>query len=165
METQQPTALPQLSFQEALKLNIANITNIKGRSRRSELWWNFLAYMILSFCISLLFGNSNAVLLVIISFLLQLSITPVTIRRMHDVGQSGIWVWAAVAIGVATNVYGVYKGITSTTDIKVIMEFVQSPVFLGLSLASFIVNIVILVFSLMDSKKEVNRYGASPKYV
>ena len=89
------TTLPQLSFAEAVKLNFARITDFKGRSRRSELWWNYLAYTILTFCFSLLLGT-NYMLAAIISFILQLVIVPVTIRRMHDGGHSGIWVVAAV---------------------------------------------------------------------
>lgn len=163
METNQ-NALPQLTFQEAVKLNIARITDLKGRSRRSELWWNFLVYLIFSFCLSLLFSG-NIILLTIISFLLQLAICPVTVRRMHDGGHSGIWVWASVAISLATNIYGISKGISTTTNPQAIMAFATSPEIIGLSLASFIVNIVILVFALMDSKKETNQYGPSPKYV
>ena len=48
------TTLPQLSFAEAVKLNFARITDFRGRSRRSELWWNYLMYVILTFCLSLL---------------------------------------------------------------------------------------------------------------
>ena len=45
------------------------------------------------------------------------------------------------------------------------MKIVSSPTFMGLSIAGFIVNLVILVFSLLDSSKTDNRYGPSPKYV
>ena len=85
------TTLPQLSFAEAVKLNFARITDFKGRSRRSELWWNYLVYVILIFCLSLLLGNGNLIEFAIISLILQLAIVPVTIRRMHDCGHSGIF--------------------------------------------------------------------------
>lgn len=103
------TTLPQLSFAEAVKLNFARITDFKGRSRRSELWWNYLMYVILTFCLSLLLGNGNLIVLAIISLILQLAIVPVTIRRMHDRGHSGIWVIAAVLLGVASNAYALCR--------------------------------------------------------
>ena len=90
------TTLPQLSFAEAVKLNFARITDFRGRSRRSELWWNYLMYVILTFCLSLLLGNGNLILLAIISLILQLAIVPVTIRRMHDRGHSGIWLYVGI---------------------------------------------------------------------
>ena len=41
-------ARPQLSFTEAVKSTWQNITNFKGRARRSELWWSFLVYVAVS---------------------------------------------------------------------------------------------------------------------
>ena len=46
MENKQ--ARPQLSFTEAVKSTWQNITNFRGRARRSELWWSFLVYAAVS---------------------------------------------------------------------------------------------------------------------
>mgnify|MGYP002679902754 CR=1 FL=1 len=161
------TTLPQLSFAEAVKLNFARITEFKGRSRRSELWWNYLMYVILTFCLSLLLGNGNLIVLAIISFFLQLVIVPVTIRRMHDGGHSGIWVVAAVLLNVATNVYGFMKGFASLGDLspEEVITVISNPAFIGLSLASMVVEIVIFIFAVMDGDKGENKYGASTKYI
>lgn len=160
------TTLPQLSFAEAVKLNFARITDFKGRSRRSELWWNYLVYTILTFCLSLLLGT-NLILAAIISFFLQLVIVPVTIRRMHDGGHSGIWVVAAVFLNVATNVYGFMKGFASLGDLspEEVITVISNPAFIGLSLASLIVEIVIFIFAVMEGDKGENKYGASTKYI
>lgn len=160
------TTLPQLSFAEAVKLNFARITDFKGRSRRSELWWNYLVYTILTFCLSLLLGT-NLILAAIISFFLQLVIVPVTIRRMHDGGHSGIWVVAAVLLNVATNVYGFMKGFASLGDLspEEVITVISNPAFIGLSLASLIVEIVIFIFAVMEGDKGENKYGASTKYI
>lgn len=160
------TTLPQLSFAEAVKLNFARITDFKGRSRRSELWWNYLVYTILTFCLSLLLGT-NFIFIAIISFFLQLVIVPVTIRRMHDGGHSGIWVVAAVLLNVATNVYGFMKGFASIGDLspEEVITVISNPAFIGLSLASLIVEIVIFIFAVMDGDKGENKYGASTKYI
>lgn len=160
------TTLPQLSFAEAVKLNFARITDFKGRSRRSELWWNYLVYTILTFCLSLLLGT-NFIFIAIISFFLQLVIVPVTIRRMHDGGHSGIWVVAAVLLNIATNVYGFMKGFASIGDLspEEVITVISNPAFIGLSLASLIVEIVIFIFAVMDGDKGENKYGASTKYI
>lgn len=160
------TTLPQLSFAEAVKLNFARITDFKGRSRRSELWWNYLAYTILTFCLSLLLGT-NLILAAIISFFLQLVIVPVTIRRMHDGGHSGIWVVAAVLLNIATNVYGFMNGFDSLGDLspEEVITVISNPAFIGLSLASLIVEIVIFIFAVMEGDKGENKYGASTKYI
>lgn len=160
------TTLPQLSFAEAVKLNFARITDFKGRSRRSELWWNYLAYTILTFCLSLLLGT-NYMLAAIISFILQLVIVPVTIRRMHDGGHSGIWVVAAVLLNVAANVYGFMNGFASLGDLspEEVMSVISNPAFIGLTLASMVVQIVIFIFAVMEGDKGENQYGASTKYI
>ena len=46
MENRQ--ARPLLSFTEAVKSTWQNITNFRGRARRSELWWSFLVYVAVS---------------------------------------------------------------------------------------------------------------------
>lgn len=160
------TTLPQLSFAEAVKLNFARITDFKGRSRRSELWWNYLAYTILTFCFSLLLGT-NYMLAAIISFILQLVIVPVTIRRMHDGGHSSIWVVAAVLLNVAANVYGFMNGFASLGDLspEEVMSVISNPAFIGLTLASMVVQIVIFIFAVMEGDKGENQYGASTKYI
>ena len=160
------TTLPQLSFAEAVKLNFARITDFKGRSRRSELWWNYLAYTILTFCFSLLLGT-NYMLAAIISFILQLVIVPVTIRRMHDGGHSGIWVVAAVLLNVAANVYGFMNGFASLGDLspEEVMSVISNPAFIGLTLASMVVQTVIFIFAVMEGDKGENKYGASTKYI
>ena len=160
------TTLPQLSFAEAVKLNFARITDFKGRSRRSELWWNYLVYTILTFCFSLLLGT-NYMLAAIISFILQLLIVPVTIRRMHDGGHSGIWVVAAVLLNVAANVYGFMNGFASLGDLspEEVMSVISNPAFIGLTLASMVVQTVIFIFAVMEGDKGENQYGASTKYI
>lgn len=165
METNLKT-LPQLTFSEALKKNYFDFTDLKGRSRRSELWWNYLAYFLVSTCVSMMISSVNTILLTVISFLLQLWVVPVTIRRMHDNNHSGIWVVAAVIIGLALNIYGIVTGMgdVQNMDPAEIIEMVKNPTFIGLSLASAVVNLVILVLAVMDGSKDDNKYGPSPKY-
>ena len=38
--------LPSMGFGESVKTVLTNLTNFKGRARRSELWWYWVAYAI-----------------------------------------------------------------------------------------------------------------------
>lgn len=163
------TELPMMTFSEAVKRNINNLTNLKGRARRSELWWNFLAYSIVSLIMSSVLSG-NILLSGIVSFILQLCIVAVTVRRMHDRGHSGYWVIASVLISVifqislmTSDFYEVMN--TVNPNPNDIINIMTSPILVILGLLSFIVNICILIFALQDSKPEENKYGKSPKYI
>lgn len=111
--------------------------------------------------------GTNYMLAAIISFILQLVIVPVTIRRMHDGGHSGIWVVAAVLLNVAANVYGFMNGFASLGDLspEEVMSVISNPAFIGLTLASMVVQTVIFIFAVMEGDKGENQYGASTKYI
>lgn len=146
-----------------------NLTNFNGRARRSELWWYYLLYAIMCIVASAV-AMAFPYLLMTLSFILLLSVCAVTVRRLHDGGHSGLWVLASVLIGIASNIYCLNAGLleltqTANPNPEDILKIYSDPVFMSLGLASFVVNIVILVFSLQDSKKEENKYGPSPKYV
>lgn len=70
----------QLSFQDALSLATKRIFETKGRSRRSEFWWAMLvAYFISNFLPPF-----------------WLVTIPISIRRLHDTGRSGWWMFFPV---------------------------------------------------------------------
>lgn len=50
-------------------------------------------------------------------------------------------------------------------DIDEITKTLSSPTFILIGLASFVVNVTIFVFCVLDGKPEVNKYGTSPKYI
>lgn len=160
---------PRMTFSEAIKRNLNNLINFNGRARRSELWWNYLAYFILSCIVGIILGGSTAISS-IVSLLLELCIVAVTIRRLHDSGHSGYWVIASVLLSVIAQINlstsGFYE-ITNTLNPnpEEIINMISQPSFIGLGIISFIVNICILVFALQDSKPEENKYGKSPKYI
>ena len=159
--------LPSLNAGDAIKSVLSNLTNFKGRARRSELWWYWLVYflvaMILNFTLSMYLQS-------VISLLLQLTLWSVTVRRLHDRGHGGWWVAAAIIIGIVGNVYLAQSGFyeimaTVNPDVDAAMAVLRSPVLMILGLLSFIVNITIFVFCVLDGKPGDNKYGPSPKYV
>ena len=87
--------LPSMGFGESVKSVLANLTNFKGRARRSELWWYFMLYVIITVIVYMAVGSSTLVQN-IISILLQLTIWSVTVRRLHDRGHGGWWVTLAI---------------------------------------------------------------------
>ena len=89
--------LPSMGFGESVKSVLANLTNFKGRARRSELWWYFMLYAIACIIVNFATGGSNTLMQNIISILLQLTIWSVTVRRLHDRGHGGWWVTLAIA--------------------------------------------------------------------
>ena len=81
MENRQ--ARPLLSFTEAVKSTWQNITNFRGRARRSELWWSFLVYVAVSTIGSSLLG-SVFILSLAFSIAMYAWIAAVTVRRLQD---------------------------------------------------------------------------------
>lgn len=162
--------LPQPSFGEAVKKNLSSLTDFKGRSRRSELWWNVLLYCIVGLA-SLIFLGAFPVARSIVSIVVQIVLlAAVTTRRLHDRGQSGLWVLAAFIIGIVEQVLIQQSGFYEIADSlnpnpEKILEIVSRPELIVTLVLDFIVNITIFVFCLLDSKPEANKYGPSPKYV
>lgn len=161
--------LPRLKFDEAVRSNISKLTDLKGRARRSELWWNFLAYFIVTWVVGMIF-SSSVMLQEIVQLVLQLFIVAVTVRRLHDVGQGGWWVALSYVISIISLIYNEASGINGeltavNLSLDDLTSILTTPMFVILSVASTVVNIVILVFCLINGKPAANKYGASPKYV
>lgn len=162
--------LPMLGFGEAVKKNLSSLTDFKGRSRRSELWWNYLLYIMVGIAANIILGAFPVVLAVAAIVIQIVLLAAVTIRRLHDRGQSGLWVVAAFIIGIVGQVLiqqsGFYEIASNLSpNPEKILEIVSRPEMIATWILSLIVNITILVFCLLDSKPEANKYGPSPKYI
>ena len=166
MDTKQ--ARPQLSFTEAVKSTWQNITNFKGRARRSELWWSFLVYVAVSAIGSSLLGD-NIMVSLAFSIALYVWIAAVTVRRLQDNGHSAFWVIASILANLANSILMSTSGdldLISAINVtpSEIIDVVSKPVYLVLGAISTISNLMILIFCLQDSDPLPNKYGESPKY-
>ena len=166
MENKQ--ARPQLSFTEAVKSTWQNITNFRGRARRSELWWSFLVYAAVSAIGSLLLSD-NIMVSLAFSIALYVWIAAVTVRRLQDNGHSAVWVIASILANLANSIIMSSSGdldIISAINVtpSEIIDVVSKPVYLVLGAISTISNLMILIFCLQDSDPLPNKYGESPKY-
>ena len=91
-------ANPQVGFIDAIKLAFKNYVNFNGRSRRSELWWFILFNMIIQIIIIIL-ANLITKNLMFLSYIYSLIIflpgLGLVIRRLHDIGKSGWYIFIA----------------------------------------------------------------------
>ncbi|MDE5586448.1 MAG: DUF805 domain-containing protein [Muribaculaceae bacterium] len=90
----------QVSFKEAVERAILqNYCNFSGRASRSEYWWYVLFTAILGFVITVVFcWSENAVSIVsgIVNLALLLPGLGLCVRRLHDIGKSGWWIFLAL---------------------------------------------------------------------
>lgn len=89
----------QVTFVEAIqKALVQNYCNFQGRASLSEYWWYVLFTFILSAAITLIFGTHTFGEIVsgIVSLALLLPGLGLSVRRLHDIGNSGWWVFIAL---------------------------------------------------------------------
>lgn len=87
----------QVSFKEAVIRAIKdNYCNFNGRSSRSEYWWYCLFTVILGVIIAWIFSSSQTAYATvggIVNLALLLPSLGLCVRRLHDVGKSGWWIF------------------------------------------------------------------------
>ena len=149
----------RLSFIESLIWCFSN-QSFKGRSRRSEFWWFTLFFTCLSITISLLqkylyesptpfkqILGWTLVAILLISSYCQLT---VTFRRLHDIGKTGWWAGILALLSLIGN----YVRTFIEEDTGTIINLIFTILFF----------IIIVGFCSVDSQKDENKYGISPKY-
>ena len=163
-------AKPQLGFGEAVKLAFGKITQMSGRSRRSEFWWFMLVYVIGYWVLSTI----AAVVLPVVESqiavgLIMLVALPATARRLHDTGHGSWWVIASWALNIGLSIYMITSGFfeeiqsVNADPMKAILNM-NLPLFGIASLALAITSFATFIFCLLDSDPLANKYGESPKY-
>lgn len=162
-------ATPKLGFGEAVKKVLSNLTNVNGRSRRSEYWWYVLAATLVSWVANAVFSSVPVVNL-IISIVISMTAVAVGVRRMQDSGHSGIWVYVEFVCSVILLIYMQASGynelaMSVNPNPKELIGLMINPLFCVPAAVSYVCGIVIFIFSLFDSNIGPNKYGDSPKYV
>lgn len=186
------TARPTMGFVEAVKTCLKKYFDFKGRARRSEFWWFVLFFLLVYFVGSMVMAfiaemlaealdmDVAKVAIVLVTLLALAFFFPfiaVLTRRLHDTGRGGWWVALAVLCSITysacyyaimwpvlsqmgTNPYELMKSMTDA-----VMESpVLATVMTGAGMLSMLLFLVLLIFTLLDSKWETNKYGPSPKY-
>ena len=80
-----------MGFTEAIQTCFSKYATFSGRARRSEYWYFFLCYTILTGILSFLARNSTVLGYVsgVIEIALFIPMLAVSVRRLHDIGKSG----------------------------------------------------------------------------
>ncbi|MDE5997146.1 MAG: DUF805 domain-containing protein [Muribaculaceae bacterium] len=90
----------QVSFKEAVERALKqNYCNFSGRASRSEFWWFALFNFILSAVISIVFcwsQNTMNVITGLVNLALLLPSLGLAVRRLHDIGKSGWWIFISL---------------------------------------------------------------------
>ena len=163
------TTKPQLTLSEALKLAMSRITDLKGRSRRSEYWWTALVMGIAGWILGFI-----PLIGLFISIAISLFMIPLGIRRLHDSGHSGWWYIIAMIIGLVAGgnyfmkVFPIVEKYADSGNVEKMadkmLEVYSDPLVICSMLACLIIGIIMLVFLCQDSKPAPNKWGVSPKY-
>lgn len=164
----------------AIKTCFKKYFDFKGRARRSEFWWFMLFLVVVSSVLTFLSGLVPAISYLSALFSLAVLIPELSAltRRLHDTGRSGWWV-ALIALFVL-GFYGTFGYILGPNlammgDIdplgmaELVAGAIQgapaaATVMACCSLGTLLLSIIILIFAILDSKWNANKYGPSPKY-
>lgn len=183
-----PKERPMLEFVEANKMFWRKGLTFKGRARRSEYWWGYLTYYIISAAWSALavaiafavnFQHLDEMMaddMTLMSRLLPtvliacipligviVPLYAAQTRRLHDVGRSGWWIILSMIplLPYVASLCFLFSAILHEDDTMLPVTVLTMLVSAGVT---FILSLIVLVFTLQDSKPEENEYGPSPKY-
>ena len=171
-----------MNFGNAVVSGYKNALTFSGRASRSEYWWFALFSALLGALIAIgaiIYGFSgltarateqeviDAVLrffvpaLAVIWVVVGLPLVAAGFRRLHDMGQSGIWYGLLAGAQILTT-------ITGFVTIKANSSSGNASFELGTGFAGVAFNVlqlVVLVMTLMPSQQGINRFGAPADYV
>jgi len=158
-----------LSFVNAIKSGFRNYVTFKGRASRSEFWWWTLFAVLVQSATSIIDDTVNS----IASLALLLPGIAVNVRRLHDTNRRGTWlIWPLITLVVGI-VSFVLFAVAASLDLAKSSEWdlenavqgapVAFVVVGGLALlATLVLGLLNLSFTLMKSDPEMNRFGPPP---
>ena len=155
---------PQLTFMEAINLASHRLTEIDGRSRRSEYWWWVLAVGLSSVVISFIPFVGN--LAYIAQFFLLYAIT---IRRLYDCSApewlSKMYPGVYALYSICMSLFGFYTDDPYGFARDIIRFLGDGTFFFSIFVLAGILSLVVFIYSIKDSNPEIDpMHGPSPKY-
>ncbi len=154
----------------------------RGRASRSEFWY-FALWIIILDVIGQVFnrflmahspvGHPSLILIIVglaVSLVIILSAYPlvaVQIRRLHDVGRSGWWLAASLAVSAVTEIAMVWEFLAALKAHALVPFFrsVTAGDHMGLVLGLVVtmaLGITVFIFTVLPSEPRENAYGPSP---
>lgn len=158
-----------MSFVNAIKSGFRNYVTFKGRASRSEFWWWTLFAVLVQSATSIIDDTVNS----IASLALLLPGIAVNVRRLHDTNRRGTWlIWPLITLVVGI-VSFVLFAVAASLDLAKSSEWdlenavqgapVAFVVVGGVALlATLVLGLLNLSFTLMKSDPEMNRFGPPP---
>ena len=134
-----------------------------GRATRSEYWFFVLFNGVVTIALAVLAAAASlraptvhqsaawtpAQLPILVYYVAALLPSlAVLVRRLHDTGRSGWWVFGAFLAGTLMAFSNAFPNYA-----------------LILAIPAFLLSLIILAFTIQDGEREANRYGPSPKAV
>ncbi len=88
-----------MGFTEAVKNCFSKYATFQGRARRSEYWWFYLFFVLVygaAAAVDVALGNELPILALIVLAALFFPLMAAGVRRLHDTGRSGWWVFISL---------------------------------------------------------------------
>ena len=86
-----------MNFGTAVRSVFSQYVGFSGRARRSEYWYFFLFNVLVSIVFAIVDNAIGTPILgLVVSLALLLPGIAVTLRRLHDTGRTGWWIWIAL---------------------------------------------------------------------
>ena len=99
----------QVTFSEAVKNALTvNYCNFLGRASRSDYWWFCLFSFVASWVLTILFCWSDTAEYIVsglFSLAILLPSLGLSVRRLHDTGRSGWWIFINLIPVIGTLIY------------------------------------------------------------
>ena len=160
-----------ITFKDAVAAWAHKLFCFKGRARRAEYWYPYIMFYIFTLIGNALLNTgaikSVGVLMTFfaVEFICILLFLPVAVRRLHDIGLSGLWsilgyLPVAACIPLLINPQRFFQ--------YIVMQIAfpgDNTLFWTICIAFSVMNVAFIILLLIDGKKERNKYGNSPKYV
>ena len=151
--------------------------DFNGRARRKEYWWfvliNTIITMILVICwmipmfkmafnaesvgefdewdvVRTMFSNPFLYIYLVYYLAILVPMIAVTVRRLHDTGKSGFWVFLYIGGSLLGSVANMYQ--TANPIVAMVLLFI-----------ALAITIVFLVWMFTNSEYGPNQYGSNPK--
>lgn len=146
-----PVRPPALTFGQAISNVVSNYGVFRGRAQRSEFWW----FALFQGGVILLASVIHPAVLAVVFVVLILPFLAVSVRRMHDIGRSGAWVFWLQIAPVSVLLFGLLlmgaEAMMAGLAILVIGQIVE-----------LVCGIIALVLFALPGSTERNAYGPPP---
>lgn len=134
-----------------------------GRARLSEYWWfalfsGLVAIPVFIFSVAMVLTMNIYMVMfpwVIFFFAVGIPALAVTVRRLHDMGQSGIWVYLSYGLQIMVLLIGPAESSDAIDNI---------PAIIG-NIVGGILSIAVFVMTLIPSQQKENKYGPNPSNI